>query len=555
MSRSAASTLALLCTVLLGTARGETFRNGIVVAEHRLAADVGVEVLRQGGNAIDAAVATALAVCVVNPTSCGIGGGGFMVIFQRRTGRVTTLDYREAAPAAASRDMFVRNGVADTKLSQLGGLAVAVPGEIAGLTAALRRFGTWSFAQAAAPAIALARAGFRIEDHLAESIAKNVENIRLFPTLASVLLRDGAPLTVGELLQQGALASTLERIAQDGPRGFYEGPVADSIVSAVHAAGGVMSHEDLRRYRPVWRAPLRGRLGENTVYSMGPPSSGGGVLIATLNIIANDDLRALGHNSPAYVHLVAEAFQFGFAARATSYGDPDFVRVPMRHLLARPTAAALRRRISAATTFSPSYYGSLETPPKDAGTSHLSVIDNDGNAVACTTSVNTAFGSMVVAGDTGVILNNTMDDFSAQPGVPNAFRLIGSRANAIAPRKRPLSSMTPTILVRRGYPVAVVGGSGGPFIISSSAQTLLNALTFDMSAAAAVAAPRFHHQWMPPVLGLEPDLSGAIPALARLGHRTMTFKEMASVQLARRRADGALDGAADPRKGGAAAGW
>lgn len=545
-----------LCTALSSSVSAAGYRNGVVVAEHRLAAEAGVEILRQGGNAVDAAVATSLAVCVVNPTSCGIGGGGFMVIFERRTGRVAALDYRESAPAGAQRDMFVRNGAADSSLSRYGGLAVAVPGEIAGTSAALRRYGKLTWAQVAAPAIALAREGFAIEPHLAQSIQHNQERIRQAPALATILLRsDGTPRAAGDMLQQPALARTLESIAQNGARAFYEGGIADSIVGAVRAAGGVMELEDLHRYRPVWRAPLRGTFHGDTIYSMPPPSSGGGVLIETLNILAKDDLPALGRDSASYVHLLAEAFQFGFAARAAHYGDPDFVRVPLARLLAPRTGLDLRQRISAAKTFAPEYYGSLTLTPDDAGTSHLSVIDGAGNAVACTTSINTAFGSMVVATDTGIILNNTMDDFSAQPGVPNAFGLIGSSANAIAPGKRPLSSMTPTIVVRRGFPVAVAGASGGPFIISSTTQTLLNARIFALDAEASVAAPRLHHQWMPPVLMLEPGLAGATATVTRMGHRTTAIPEIGSVQLAQRSADGSLDGAADPRKGGAAAGW
>jgi gamma-glutamyltranspeptidase/glutathione hydrolase len=288
---------------------------------------------------------------------------------------------------------------------------------------------------------------------------------------------------------------------------------------------------------------------------MPPPSSGGGVLIETLNILARDDLDAIGHNSPTYVHLLAEAFQFGFAARAAHYGDPDYVRVPLGRLLAPRAAAEIRLRISAARTQAPGHYGTLAGTADDHGTSHLSVIDDAGNAVACTTSINTAFGSMVVAGDTGIILNNTMDDFSAQPGAPNAFGLVGSEANAIAPGKRPLSSMTPTIVIRRGRPVAVAGASGGPFIISATTQTLLNTLAFGMEAETAVAAARLHHQWMPPVLMVEPGLSASTPTLERLGHRTKTFAAIGAVQLARRSEKGELSGAADPRKGGAAAGW
>jgi gamma-glutamyltranspeptidase/glutathione hydrolase len=441
-------------------------------------------------------------------------------------------------------------------LSLLGGLAVAVPGEIAGLAAALQRHGTRSLAEVAAPAIGLAREGFAIEAHLADAIARQGDAIRARPALAAILLHpDGTPLKVGETLRQPALAATLERIASEGVRGFYDGPVAQAIVASTDADGGILRPVDLATYRPRWRTPLCGRFDGYDVYGMPPPSSGGGVLITVLNQLRGDDLRALEQNSPTYVHLLAEALQFGFADRAEFYGDPDFVRVPLPALLDPQRGRALRHRQSAATTFSPGYYGA-HTLDADAGTSHLSVVDGAGNAVACTTSINTSFGSGVVAGDTGVILNNTMDDFSAQPGVPNNFGLIGSEANAIAPGKRPLSSMSPTIVTRGRDVAAVAGGSGGPLIITGTLQVLLNALVFDQDAETAVAAARLHHQWTPPVLMLEPAIgANERAALGRLGHRSVDMPGAASVQLVRRSADGSLDGAADPRKGGAAAGW
>jgi len=288
---------------------------------------------------------------------------------------------------------------------------------------------------------------------------------------------------------------------------------------------------------------------------MPPPSSGGGVLITALNMLRADDLLALEQDSPTYLHLLTEALQFAFADRAAYYGDPDFVRVPLRDLLAPSRGRALRRRMSAATTFSQAYYGD-HTLAADAGTSHLSVVDRAGNAVAATTSINTLFGSLVVAEGTGIILNDTMDDFSAQPGVPNAFGLIGSEANAIAPGKRPLSSMTPTIATRGGQLVAVAGGSGGPFIITGTLQVLLNALVFGQDADAAVAAARIHAQWAPPVLMVEPGIGANERwALRRLGHRDIDAPGSGAVQLVLRSADGRLDGAADPRKGGVALGW
>jgi gamma-glutamyltranspeptidase / glutathione hydrolase len=531
-------------------------RNGMVAAEHRLASEAGVRILQRGGNAVDAAVATALAVGVTNPTSCGIGGGGFMLIFERATQRVYALDYRESAPAAASRDMFIRDGKAVPELSLRGGLAVAVPGEIAGLFTALRRFGTLPFDVVAAPAIEYARDGFAIEPHLAKSIARNLDSIRRQPALAATFLHaDGTPLDAGETLRQPALAETLQRIAREGRRAFYSGPVAGAIVDSVRAAGGVMTLGDLAAYRPVWRRPLTTEFDGYDFYGMPPPSSGGGMMITVLNVLRRDDLPALGHNSPTYLHLLSEALQFAFADRAASYGDPDFVQVPVRALLSAARGRMLRHRLSAATTFSPAYYGQ-HTVGADSGTSHVSVVDRTGNAVACTTSINTPFGAMLVAGETGILLNNTMDDFSALPGAPNAYGLIGSEANAIAPRKRPLSSMSPTIVTRGGQAVAVAGGSGGPFIITGTLQVLLNALVFGQDATTAVAAPRIHDQWIPDYLMVETGIgTNERWVLRRLGHHDVDAPSAAAVQLVLRDAYGQLDAAADPRKGGTAVGW
>lgn len=548
--------VAVLVLALAPPAHALTARHGMVAAEHQLASQAGVGILKAGGNAVDAAVATALAVGVTNPTSCGLGGGGFMLIFDRATRRVAALDYRETAPAAATRDMFVRDGRAVPELSLHGGLAVATPGEVAGLFAALRRYGTRSFAEVAAPAIALARDGFAVEPHLADSIARNAELIRARPALAALLLhRDGTPLAAGDTLRQPHLAATLEAIAARGPRAFYDGAIAAAIAGAVQDAGGVLTRRDLAGYRPRWRRPLSAPFDGYVFFGMPPPSSGGGVMIEVLDIVRADDLRALEHNSATYLHLLAEALQFAFADRADFYGDPDVVRVPLAALTSAARARDQRARISAPTTFSPSWYGTGAIAD-DHGTSHLSVVDGAGNAVACTTSINTAFGSMVVAGDTGIILNDTMDDFSAQPGAPNAFGLVGSEANAVAPGKRPLSSMSPTIVTRGGQVAAVAGGSGGPLIITGTLQALLNAIVFGQDATQAVGAARIHHQWMPPLLLVEPGIDrGTRDALARLGHRLVEAATGASVQLVLRAPDGTLDGAADPRKGGRAAGW
>jgi gamma-glutamyltranspeptidase/glutathione hydrolase len=530
--------------------------HGMVASEHRLASEAGLRLLQQGGNAVDAAIAASLAAGVVNPTSCGIGGGGFMLIFDRRRREVFALDYRESAPAAAAPEMFVRNGAVVSDLSLHGGLAVAVPGEVAGLAAALKRFGTLPWRAVARPAIEYARDGFAVEAHLAEAVSRSLERIRERPALAAILLHpDGSPLQTGQILRQPHLARTLESIADEGPRAFYEGPVAEAIASAVRSDGGVLDRGDLVAYRPVWRRPLRGRFHGYEIYGMPPPSSGGGVILTILNQLRTDDLTALGLGSCTYLHLLAESMQFAFADRAALYGDPDFTDVPLARLLSPARGLRLRRLQSAATTFSPRFYGDFVTAA-DSGTSHLSIVDADGNAVACTTSINTTFGSMVVAGDTGIILNDTMDDFSARPGAPNVFGLVGSEANAIAPGKRPLSSMSPTIAMRGGEVAAVAGASGGPFIISGTLQALLDSLVFGRDAEAAVSAPRIHHQWMPPTLVVEPGIDALKRlALRRLGHRIVEVPGIGAVQLVLRSPSGALEGAADPRKGGRAAGW
>jgi gamma-glutamyltranspeptidase/glutathione hydrolase len=382
--------------------------------------------------------------------------------------------------------------------------------------------------------------------------------MRTRPALASIFLHaDGTPVRVGEKLRQPELAETLRRIAAEGAPAYYSGDIADRIVRSVRAAGGILTRNDLANYRPRWRAPLRQHFGAYEILTMPPPSSAG-ILLQILGMLRHDDLASLGPNSPTYAHLLAEAMKHAFADRAQFYGDADHVSVPLAALLAPQNTARLRQRISAVRTHDNDSYGSSwqsGVHVDDAGTSHLSVIDDRGNAVACTTTINTPFGSMVVAERTGIVLNNEMDDFSAQPGVANVYGLVGSQANAVAAGKRPLSSMSPTLATRDGRAVLAVGGSGGPRIISATLQVLLNALVFDMDAAAAVGAPRLHAQWMPPVVAVESDFPEATAgALRRRGHDLRAVGPLAAVQMARRRGNG-FEGAADPRKGGKASGW
>lgn len=537
----------------------EWAERGMVAAEHASAAHAGVAILEEGGNAFDAAVAAAFAVCVGNPSSCGIGGGGFVVAYEARSQNLVALDFRETAPASLRPELFGVDGRPDPKRSQRGGLAVGVPGEVAGLAALHRRFGRLPWRVVLEPAIRLARDGLAVGDHLAQQIAAHSHELAVDPRLARVFLRaDGSPRRAGDWLVQPELARTLAAIARGGPEVFYRGPIAKEIVEAVRAAGGVMESEDLARYRPRWRQPVQAQWNGYRLASMPPPSSGGGVLLAALGILRHDPLARLGHNSPTYLHLLAETLKHVFADRARYYGDPDFVFVPLDRLLAAQTTAALRSRISAARTREPTWYGlggAGLAQPDDRGTAHLSVMDAEGNAVACTTTINTAFGAMLVAGDTGILLNNQIDDFSLAPGVANVYGLIGADANRVGPGKRPLSSMTPTLVFSGSRPVLTVGGSGGPMIISGTLQVVLNVLAFGFDAAAAVSAPRIHHQWEPPVLWVEPGIDPAArAALERNGHTVKEGKSMAAIQLVRRTARG-FEGAADPRKGGAASGW
>jgi len=532
----------------------------MVAADHRLASAVGVEILRQGGNAVDAAAATSLAVCVVNPSSCGIGGGGFMLIHLARSGRTLALDYRETAPAAARPDMFVQDGKVVPELSRKGGLAVGVPGEVAGLAAAVERFGRLPWRQIVEPARRLAADGFAIETHLAQEIDRQQAAMREQPDLARTFLHaDGSPLRTGEILRRPQLAATLGVIAQRGARAFYSGPIAAELVAAVQRDGGVMTLDDLARYRPIWREPLVGSYKGHEILTMPPPSSGGGVLLQVLGIL-RDDVPQPG-NPAGDAHLLAEAMKHGFADRARFYGDPDFHPVPLPRLLAPFNLRDLRARIAYDGTQPRDTYGSREgasaVAVDDHGTSHLSVLDTEGNAVACTTTINTSFGALRMGGETGILLNNEMDDFSAQPGVPNLFGLVGAEANAVAARKRPLSSMTPTIVTKDGEVVLVAGGSGGPFIISGTLQVLLHMIDGNLTANDAVAAPRIHDQWMPPYLGVEPGItSGLRDTLASYGHPVKEIPSMGSIQAIRvYRAPRLLEGAADPRKGGEAAGW
>ena len=529
-----------------------------VVSDHPHASAAGLALLRSGGNAVDAACATALALGVVNPASSGIGGGGFAVVYLTKERRVFALDFRERAPAAATPGMFVRDGKADPALSAAGGRAVAVPGEVRGLGEMVRRWGARPFRDCVGPAQRLARSGAPVSWRVADEM-----------TAWSRFLPGGRPLPEGALMRRPDLAGTLGKLLRFGPDAFYTGAIADDIVKAVRDAGGVLTHQDLARYTATDRAPLETAYRGLRVYSMPPPSSGGIAVSEVLGSLAalaarGHDLGKLGRGSSAHLHVVAESFKHAFADRARHLGDADFVPVPTAHLTGAAYHRDLAARIVPDRVLPRESYGTPEAgdagdagaqPAKGGGTSHLSVIDADGNAVALTTTINLSFGAKLVAGKTGIILNDEMDDFSLQPGVPNAFGLIGNDENAVAPGKRPLSSMTPTLVLEGDRVKIAVGAAGGPKIITATAQILLNVIDFKLDAMAANAAPRIHHQWIPEVLSLEADVpQDVVAALERRGHRTKVVPRLATANLLVRTERG-LEAAADPRGAGAVAGY
>jgi gamma-glutamyltranspeptidase/glutathione hydrolase len=542
----AALVIVALCAAFAPVRAAETHR-AMVVAENALAASAGVEILSRGGNAIDAAAATALAVGVTNPASCGIGGGGFMLIYLARTHGFYALDYRERAPMAASATMYVRNGKTDEDLARAGPLAVAVPGEIAGLDAALRRFGTMKFSAVATPAIRLAEQGFPATPHLVEDIAHTTAQIAADPGLkATYLTPAGAPPKPGDILHEKALGATLRSLGDDPVTRFYHGEIARTLAAWMKAHGGLVSAEDLAQYRPVWRTPLHRAYRGYEVWTMPPPSSGG-VVLEILGMLAGAPVSGLGADSPPYLARLIEIMRQGFIDR-DQYADPDFVHVPIDVLLSqRHIDQALQRALHHGT---PAHLA----PAADHGTSNMLVVDKAGNVVAITTTINTIFGAKMTVASLGLVLNDEMDDFAAGPGVPNVFKLEGSVANEIAPGKRPLSSMSPVIVMRSGHPVLTAGASGGPTIISGVVQVAVNVLDFHLSAGAAVDEPRVHEQAAPDVVFVETTMPAATrDALAQMGYRLKEVHSLGAVG-AITIAPGNLNGAFDPRKGGGAAG-
>jgi gamma-glutamyltranspeptidase/glutathione hydrolase len=520
----------------------------MVVSESAEAAAAGVEILKRGGNAVDAAVATALAVGVTNPASCGIGGGGFMLVYIAKDRAFYALDYRETAPLKAHPDMFMRDGKPVPEMAQNGVLAVAVPGEIAGIDSALRRFGTMKFSRVAAPAIKLAEDGFPASPHLAGEIAQLSAKLKDDPGLRETFLKpDGTAPKAGDTIVEKNLAATLKALGDDPVANFYHGEISAAIAAFMNEHGGLISTSDLANYRPIWRNPIHRRYQGYDVYTMPPPSSGG-VVLEMLGVLETGHLAGLGINSPPYLARLIEVMRQGFIDRA-QYADPAFVGVQVEKLLSDSHIVELRSR--AMHRKSPS----APTAAHDHGTSNLLVADKDGNVVALTTTINTVFGAKVSVPKLGILLNDEMDDFGIAPGVPNAYHLEGERANEIRPGKRPLSSMAPTIVLKRGRPFMAVGGSGGPTIISGVLQVTLNILDFHLDPASAVAEPRIHEQAIPDVVIVEEAIAPATrTALEQMGYKLKVVPALGATN-AITLAPANLHGAFDPRKGGGALGY
>ena len=521
---------------------------GLVVADSELASAAGMEILKRGGNAVDAAIATAFALSVVDQASSGLGGGGFMVIYRAKDQKSFALDFRETAPRASSRELYMKDGKPVASLSLTGALAVGVPGEVAGLVEARKRFGTLSLATLVAPAVKLASDGFPLDATLRIAIERQQSGMKRFADLGRIFMPNGEVPKEGEVIRQAELAETLKVIAQQGAEIFYQGRIAEAIAETIKNNGGVMTLEDLKNYKAVWREPLIGTYRNRTIVTMPPPSSGGVALLEMLNILEGYKLDQLQHNSPAYLHLITETMKHAFADRAQFLGDPDFVHVPIRKLTSKDYALWMRGRISPDKTQPPNFYGYYNYNAEKGGTTHFSVIDRFGNAVSCTQSVNTRFGSKLIAARTGIVLNNEMDDFAIHSGVGNVYGLVGNEANSLQPNKRPSSSMSPTIILQNGRPELVVGAAGGPRIISATLQTILNVIDFHMPVGAAVEAPRIHHQWLPERLNVETKIGEeARKGLAQRGHTLRQQTELGVVQAITWQ-DSTMSGVADSRK-------
>ena len=532
--------------------------NGMVATEQNLASQVGLEILKKGGNAVDAAVAIGFSLAVSLPNAGNIGGGGFMLVHDAKSGKTIALDFREKAPAAASETMYQdEHGEIIPRKSWYTHQAIGVPGTVAGLTKALEQWGSLPLAEVMQPAIELAKKGYEVSPTMAKLLQVEKDNLGKWPTTKAIFFNGEEPLTTGDTLVQKNLANSLKLIANEGADAFYKGAIADEIVRDQQAHDGLITKEDLANYEAVEREVVRGDYRGYEIVSMPLPSSGGIHIVQMLNALEHIPIKESGVNSAKTISLIAETMKRAYADRSEYLGDSDFVKVPTKQLTSKDYAKSiaetvLEGNITPAQEIKP---GDL-TPYESDQTTHYSVVDKEGNAVAVTYTLNLNFGSGIVAGDTGILMNNEMDDFSSKPGVPNAFGLIGGKANAIEPNKRPLSSMSPTMVLKDGKPWLVTGSPGGARIITTVLQQIINAVDFGMNPAAATNTPRFHHQWLPDELRLELGFSpDTVQLLEDAGYKVSIKPSMGRTQTIQI-IDGTMYGYSDPRNpDGAALGY
>ncbi|EAN6150154.1 gamma-glutamyltransferase [Salmonella enterica] len=523
---------------------------GMVASVDVMATQVGVDILKQGGNAVDAAVAVGYALAVTHPQAGNLGGGGFMLL-RTKDGATTAIDFREMAPAGATRDMFLdEQGNPDSKKSLTSPLASGTPGTVAGLSLALEKYGSLPLNSVVRPAIKLAQEGFIVNDALADDLKTyGSEVLPHHENSKAIFWKDGEPLKKGDKLVQQDLANSLTMIAENGPDAFYKGDIARQIAQQMQQNGGLITTDDLVAYQAVERTPVSGEYRGYQIFSMPPPSSGGIHIVQILNILENFDMNKYGFGSADAIQIMAEAEKYAYADRSEYLGDPDFVNVPWQALTSKTYAKSIAGQIdiNKAKPSSEIRPGKL-APYESDQTTHFSVVDKDGNAVAVTYTLNTTFGTGIVAGNTGILLNNQMDDFSAKPGVPNVYGLVGGEANAVGPKKRPLSSMSPTIVVKDGKTWLVTGSPGGSRIITTVLQMVVNTIDFGMNVAEATNAPRFHHQWLPDELRVEKGFSpDTLKLLEQKGQKVALKEAMGSTQSIMVGPDGELYGASDPR--------
>ena len=524
-------------------------KNGMVASEQGLATQVGLDILKQGGNAIDAAVAVGFALAVVLPNAGNIGGGGFMVLHDDKTGKDVAIDFREIAPAKASRDMYLDNqgNVIDGK-SLFTHDASGVPGTVAGMEYALKKWGTMPLSKVLEPAIKLADKGFIVSDVLAQTLKEEKSTLGKWSSSKAIFFKNGEPLKSGDLLVQKDLAKSLRLIAKQGAKAFYQGEIATKIAKEMQSHGGTMTLEDLKAYKVVERQPIIGDYRGYKVVTMPPPSSGGVHLIEILNMLEHYPIKEDGVNSAKNIHHMAESMKLAYADRSEYLGDPDFVKIPVTGLTSKAYANELVKTIDDnKARLSSNIKPGKPQPYESDQTTHFSVMDKAGNAAAVTYTLNLNFGSGIVVEGTGILLNNEMDDFSVKPGVPNAFGLVGGTANAIEAKKRPLSSMTPTIVMKNNKPWLVTGSPGGARIITTVLQSVVNTIDHEMNPAEAIITPRVHHQWLPDELRVEAGISpDTIKLLQDKGHKVVTKAPMGRIQIIQAD-DSGFYGYSDPR--------